>query len=181
MLRALVDLNGDRSVLDTAADKLAAASDAVRAALDNLRAIADRLSGNGANVELFFDLAELRGYYYHTGVMFAAYLPGHGQAIAWGGRYDDIGKVFGRARPATGFSADLKTLVRLGKIASRPRNAIFAPADADAALEVRINELRAQGECVVRGLPGQSGDAAAMGCTRELVKTGDDWVVKDQT
>ncbi|MGD8514109.1 MAG: ATP phosphoribosyltransferase regulatory subunit [Granulosicoccaceae bacterium] len=179
MLRALVDLNGDRSVLETAADKLAAASDAVRAALDNLRSIADRLPGSGANVELFFDLAELRGYYYHTGVMFAAYLPRHGQAVAWGGRYDDIGKVFGRARPATGFSADLQTLVRLGKFASRPRNAIFAPADVDAALEARINELRAQGECVVRGLPGQSGDAAAMGCTRELVKTGDSWVVKD--
>jgi ATP phosphoribosyltransferase regulatory subunit len=179
MLCALVELNGDRSILDIAADKLSAAPENVRAALDNLRTIAEQLPVDNSNVELFFDLAELRGYHYHTGVMFAAYLPGHGQAIAWGGRYDDIGKVFGRARPATGFSADLKTLVRLGKLAEWTRNAIFAPADTDTALEARINELRTQGECVVRALPGQNGDAAAMGCSRQLVKAGDSWEVKD--
>lgn len=177
MLRALVELNGDRGVLDTASGIFRAAPQAVRDALANLKAIADQLTSSNGRIEWFFDLAELRGYHYHTGVMFAAYLPGHGQAIAWGGRYDDIGKVFGRARPATGFSADLKTLVRLGTLTERPRNAIFAPADSDPALQGLIDDLRARGECVVRGLPGQQGDAAAMGCSRQLVKRGSDWSI----
>lgn len=177
MLRALVDLNGDRDVLDTAEKVLAKAPSSVRDALANLTKIADRLSNIAPKDELFFDLAELRGYHYHTGVMFSAYMPGHGQAIAWGGRYDDIGKVFGRARPATGFSADLKTLMQLGKVATVKLDAIYAPADDNAMLETAIAELRAMGECVVRALPGQTGSAEEMNCSRVLVPRGDSWEV----
>jgi ATP phosphoribosyltransferase regulatory subunit len=177
MLRALVDLNGGRDVLDVAVSKLTMAPVSVRDALSNLQEIADRLASAAPKVELFFDLAELRGYHYHTGVMFSAYKPGHGQAIAWGGRYDDIGKVFGRARPATGFSADLKTLIQLGSTTSKDSDAIYAPADDNASLEAVIAELRARGECVIRALPGQNGGAAEMNCSRVLVPRGDDWEV----
>jgi ATP phosphoribosyltransferase regulatory subunit len=177
MLRALVDLNGGREVLDAAAKLLNKAPVSVRDALANLVQIADRLANLAPAAELFFDLAELRGYHYHTGVMFSAYLPGHGQAIAWGGRYDDIGKVFGRARPATGFSSDLKTLVQLGGVDVLLSEAIYAPADDNEELESTIAELRAEGERVVRALPGQAGDAAVMNCSRVLVPRGDRWEV----
>lgn len=177
MLRALVDLNGNRDVLDMAAKQLSKAPALVREALANLLQIADRLASLAPATELFFDLAELRGYHYHTGVMFSAYLPGHGQAIAWGGRYDDIGKVFGRARPATGFSSDLNILMQLGGLDILPSEAIYAPADDNDELEATIAELRAAGERVVRALPGQVGGAAEMNCSRVLLPRGERWEV----
>lgn len=178
-LAALSILNGGRDVLDTARQQLAGADDAVMAALDNLCEIAALLEKNANEVMLNFDLAELRGYKYQTGMVFAVFVPGCGQEIARGGRYDAIGEVFGRARPATGFSMDLKILLDLSqRDFSSPDSVIFAPADNDPALAVTVRKLRQQGECVVCGLPGQSGDARVMGCDRVLAKVQGNWVVK---
>src|SRR5690606_9417749 len=98
-----------------------------RDALAELQQLADVLQQRFPQLPVYFDLSELRGYNYHTGVVFAAFVPGVGQAIAQGGRYDDIGAVFGRSRPATGFSTDLKTLVSLGQIEVVGAGAIWAP------------------------------------------------------
>jgi ATP phosphoribosyltransferase regulatory subunit len=177
MLLALADLNGDRQVLDDAAAQLAGASAGVQAALVNLQQIAAAVQQALPDLNLHFDLAELRGYRYHTGAVFAAYAPGRGQAIAVGGRYDGIGKAFGQARPATGFSTDLRTLVALSDASLPPVTAIFAPADEDADLQKTIAELRARGERVVTALPGQQGAAAEMGCDRQLVRTAQGWEI----
>ncbi len=179
MLAALADLNGGIEVLAEARQMLADGSDEVKAAIDNLERIADAVSGHGVDVPLYFDLAELRGYAYHTGVVFAAFVPGHGEEIARGGRYDAIGRIFGRARPATGFSTDLKTLVSLGPTGTRPRGqaGILAPWSREPALLARVRQLRATGERVVYAFPDQSGAPADMGCDRELVQKGAIWEV----
>jgi len=178
-LAALSTLNGGREVLDAARDQLAGASDNVLMALDNLCEIAALLEQGNSGLSLNFDLAELRGYNYQTGMVFAIFVPGCGEEIARGGRYDAIGEVFGRARPATGFSTDLKTLLDLGqRDFSTPDSAIFAPADNDPALAAAVQQLRQSGEPVIRGLPGQAGDAGTMGCDRVLEKEKGDWVVK---
>ncbi|MBA1331021.1 ATP phosphoribosyltransferase regulatory subunit, partial [Candidatus Endoriftia persephone str. Guaymas] len=125
---------------------------------------------------IHFDLAELRGYHFHTGVVFAAFVPGSGREIARGGRYDQIGKVFGRARPATGFSTDLKTLIRLGNSADVPQpEAIFAPWSDDPALAAEVERLRVAGQRVISGLPGQQGGAQEMGCIQELRLSDGQW------
>lgn len=177
MLRALVDLNGGDEVLARADKIFARASDDVRAALQNLKQVAAGLQQFLPDVPLFFDLTELRGYHYHTGIMFGAYLHGHGQAIAWGGRYDNIGSVFGRARAATGFSTDLKRLIQLTDSEAEVVDAIFAAAGNDAGLQQAISDLRAQGERVICELPGQQGTAADMGCSRQLQAKNGKWVV----
>jgi len=177
MFTALVELNGDSGVLDRARQKLAGAPDDVQRALDALTHIEASLRAACPDTPMYFDLAELRGYTYHTGAVFAAYVPGHGEAVAQGGRYDDIGRVFGHARPATGFSLDLKTLLELAADTSRPVGGIFAPADRDEALEQVIRTLRDKGQRVIRALPGQTGGAADMGCDRELRQEGGQWVV----
>jgi ATP phosphoribosyltransferase regulatory subunit len=146
-------------------------------ALKQLRTIADCIRSSFPSQQLYFDLCELRGYDYHTGIIFSAYVAGHGEAIANGGRYDDIGAVFGRARAATGFDADLKTLLSLGKRDFKIRSKIFAPAIADPILQKTINQLRAQGHRVVQAFSSQTEMAAAMGCTQQLVQEGDSWKV----
>jgi ATP phosphoribosyltransferase regulatory subunit len=177
-LACLAELNGGYEVLASARESLAGAGSEVMAALDNLCAIADAMRRARTDTTLFFDLAELRGYNFHTGMVFAAFVAGRGQEIARGGRYNDIGKVFGGARPATGFSMDLKTLVDLGEREyGLPGGAIFAPADADPALHDTVRALRAAGERVIVALPGQQGDAAAMGCERVIVRHDKAWVV----
>lgn len=177
-LAALASLSGDDALL-RARDSLAGAGAEVQAALAQLERLAALLVERRPDVPVHFDLAELRGYHYHTGVVFAAFLPGLGQEIARGGRYDDIGQLFGRARPACGFSADLKMLMRLGNTQNlNEPTGVFAPADNDPALRLRVDELRAQGRRVVVALPGQTGDAGAMCCGEALVKQGDNWVVE---
>ncbi|VAX05644.1 ATP phosphoribosyltransferase regulatory subunit [hydrothermal vent metagenome] len=178
MLLALVDLNGDEEVLAQAEAQLKAAAEPVQAALKNLLAIAEGLRQGQPELNLHFDLAELRGYHYHTGVVFAAYIAGRGLAVAQGGRYDDIGEVFGCARPATGFSTDLKILIETLPQTAETQGAIFAPADNDVELLRLIKELRAQGESVVRSLLGQQAGAAEMGCDREIINEGGRWTVK---
>ena len=127
-----------------------------------------------------FDLAELRGYHYHTGIVFAAFVPSLGREIARGGRYDNIGAVFGRARPATGFSADLKLLSSLSRQSSKEmrRKLIFAPYSDDVALSQKIRDLRAQQQAVVQQLPGQTGSAKELGCTSILEQDNHNWVVR---
>lgn len=178
-LARLAGLHGGAEVLEQARAALNGAGDAVAAALDNLAAIAAQVQTRWPQLPLHFDLAELRGYGYQTGVVFAAFVPGCGQEVARGGRYDQIGEVFGRARPATGFSADLRTLMALSRSAeARLRGAVFAPADTAPALIQTIAELRAAGEQVIRALPGQAGGAREMGCDRELVQRNGQWVVQ---
>ncbi len=177
-IAALTDLNGDESVLSEAKTVLKNAGKGVLSALDELTNIAELLKRRLPGVEVHYDLAELRGYNYHTGMVFAAYVAGRGQAVALGGRYDDIGEVFGRARPATGFSTDLKTLLSLSGHKNNQVAAIYAPADNDTELQKAITELRQQGERVICTLPGQTGSAKDMGCDRQLVKDGSNWKVK---
>ncbi len=179
MLRALAELCGDRDVLDLAQACLVEAPDEVHAALDDLIAIADTLSRRYPEVPLYFDLGELRGYHYHTGVVFAAFVPGVGQSIAQGGRYDDIGADFGRARPATGFSTDLKTLVTLGQMElDEPAAGIWAPDNHDLYLWKAVRLLRGENSRVVQALPGQDVAAAsAAGCDRQLVLNDGRWQV----
>ena len=178
MLTSLPDLNGGEAVFDNATKAFKKADKTVLNAIKNLKDIAEQFKAQVAGINLHYDLAELRGYNYHTGVIFAAYTSGQGEAIAQGGRYDDIGKDFGVARPATGFSADLKTLVSLSKKQIETKQGIFAPSNEFDALEF-IASLRSKGERVVMNLPNQDGDAKAMQCDRTIVKDGVNWVVKN--
>ncbi|MCU7831582.1 MAG: ATP phosphoribosyltransferase regulatory subunit [gamma proteobacterium symbiont of Lucinoma myriamae] len=176
---SLTDLNGDISVIDKARSILT--GDEVQTELDKLEAIAKGLLARVPEQILYFDLSELRGYNYHTGVVFVAYLPGHGQEIAKGGRYDGIGKTFGRSRAATGFSTDLTHLVSL---VSKPEAAdsketIFAPAAADAALMQMVSQLRQQGKRVICQLTDSN--AQALGCTHTLSNDSGEWQVLEVT
>lgn len=175
MFRALLTLNGGPDVVPAARAELSAAPAGVRAAIDDLDALTSRIAQRVPDVDIHLDLAELRGYHYHTGLMFAAYTPGLGRALARGGRYDNVGAAFGRPRPATGFSADMKVLAALcaGSPACLP--AVFAPAGHEPALLAEIARLRAAGHRVVQALPGQSGGARESACERELQAEGAGW------
>ena len=121
-LAALVDLDGDPTILERAGRDLAYGSEDVGRALADLGALVRAVRARRSEVDLHVDLAELRGYRYHTGFVFAAFVPGYGREVARGGRYDEIGGVFGRARAATGFSADLKTLMALQASSGEPES-----------------------------------------------------------
>ena len=178
-LAGLATLNGGVEVLERAGSLLQGSGSAVQSALEDLVHIAQLAGQRLADVSLHFDLAELRGYQYQTGVVFAAFVADRGQEIARGGRYDDIGKVFGRARPATGFSTDLRILMQLGnRDWPGPAGAILAPAEDDALLVEKIAALRVQGERVVRQLPGQAGNMTETGCDRVLRWNGSEWLVE---
>ncbi|HEA53904.1 hypothetical protein LCGC14_0877850 [marine sediment metagenome] len=177
-LRELARVSGGPEALAEARRILSGASESLSAALDQLGRVAQMLERDFPEVSFGFDFCELRGYNYHTGLVFAAYVPGHGDAVAKGGRYDAIGSDFGRARPATGFSLDIRALVALGKRSLNRSCAVWAPAQNDAVLEKMISKLRIT-ETVVRALPEDNGvDPATRGCDRELVKQGDRWVVQ---
>jgi ATP phosphoribosyltransferase regulatory subunit len=177
MLAALAALNGD-DVLGAAREALRAAAAPVHEALDYLERMAEAVRARLPDVPLHFDLAELRAYHYQTGVVFAAFVPGLGEEIARGGRYDHVGEVFGRARPATGFSADLKKLLRVAeRPAGEAASGIFAPAADDPGLRTQVEALRRAGERVLWELPGQPGGAREMGCDRVLRRRRGRWVV----
>lgn len=172
---SLIDLNGSAGILEQAGE-LAAVDPAIEGALAELRDMSERLARHYPDVPLYIDLAELRGYRYKTGMVFAAFAPGHGRELARGGRYDNVGAAFGRARPATGFSADLNLLATLGQPPAGPREGgVFAPAVDDPALLAEIRRLRAEGRRVVTGLPGEAADAAAAGCDEVLVYEAGEW------
>jgi len=177
MMVSLAELSG-ADALERARTLLSGASDEVHSALDELADLSALLLKCRPALQVHCDLAELRGYHYHTGVMFAAFVPRMGQEVARGGRYDDIGRLFGRARPACGFSADLNLLLRLGGEGEPEDEAgIFAPWSDDGSMAAQVNELRRQGRRVIAGLPGQDADAEEMGCSETLEKQGDRWVV----
>jgi ATP phosphoribosyltransferase regulatory subunit len=177
-LLALLDLSGDAQVLAEARRRLKGAPAAVGAALDNLEEVARRAVLAGDMPAFHFDLAELSGYRYYTGLVFSAFVGGHGRAIARGGRYDGIGRAFGRNRAATGFGADLRAFARLGNRAIPALTGIVAPGDDDPALVREIERLRAAGERVVMRLPGDNSPPAAFGCNRALMKKDGRWSVE---
>lgn len=181
MLCSLVELSGGVEVLDRAHALLDGAPESVMAALDDLAEIAQVLARRYPHIPLYFDLGELRGYHYHTGVVFAAFVPGVGQSVAQGGRYDDIGADFGRARPATGFSTDLRCLVQRGSLGlDKKSSAIWAPHSNESGLHDQIAQLRQQGERVIVALPGQSStEAADYGCDRLLGFQAGSWTVAE--
>jgi ATP phosphoribosyltransferase regulatory subunit len=143
-------------------------------ALDALQSISTQLQPLVASVGI--DLADLRGYHYHSGMVFAAYHAGSHDAIALGGRYDDLGKSFGRARAATGFSMDLRQLYRLLPLQA-VKLGVCAPHSDDAALRDKIAQLRATGEAVVVDLLGDAKLRKELQCDRELVLRNGVWQV----
>jgi ATP phosphoribosyltransferase regulatory subunit len=170
-LHALPELYGDGSVLERARRALPRYPEVDRA-LRDLKA----LSRND-RIPVSVDLADLRGYHYHSGVVFAAYAPGVANAIALGGRYDEVGKAFGRARPATGFSMDLRDLARAAPDGNGAA-AIRAPYASDPGLAAAIHKLRGAGEIVVVRLPGHASEPLMPECDRELAKRRGKWVVR---
>ncbi len=180
MFLKLPELNGNKDIIAKAQSVFSKANDEVKTALADLVGIADSLARHFPSLAISFDLAELRGYHYHTGVVFAAFIPSVGREIARGGRYDNIGAIFGRARPATGFSADLKLLSSLNKPTTPSVQAelIFAPYNEDSALTEKIRDLRAQQRAVVQQLPGQTGSAADLACNSILEYDNQNWVVR---
>ena len=166
----LPELYGGPDLLDAAARELPALPE-ITAALQTMQRLQDAMP----ELPLSFDLADLRGYHYHNGVVFAAYYPGYPSAIARGGRYDGVGKVFGRARPATGFSMDLREVARLAA-SNAPAGAILAPhAAANPSLAARIAVLREAGDIVVELLPGETGCEGPL-CDRRLVEISGQWI-----
>ncbi len=177
-LISLVELNGGKEVLEEAGRAMKEAGPMVHTALDNLRKMAEAAQCQLATIQLHYDLAELRGYRYQSGVVFAAFAPGQSHEIARGGRYDEIGRLFGRPRPATGFSADLKTLLSISPRRQARAPGIMAPPwSDDEALRQKIRALRERGERVIFMLPGQCGDPVAMGCDRRIEQRNGEWVV----
>ncbi|MDH6594820.1 ATP phosphoribosyltransferase regulatory subunit [Variovorax sp. TBS-050B] len=174
-LRALVNLYGDAAVLDEAARALKG-TPAVDAALAGLRQLAASLQGH-AGRQISFDLADMRGYAYYSGMRFGIYAPGAADALVRGGRYDEVGAVFGRNRPAVGFSLDARELV--GVLPARPlRAAIRAPWSNAAGLREAIAALRSAGEVVVCVLPGHGSEIDEFHCDRELVEQAGQWQVR---
>lgn len=169
---ALPTLYGDASVL-TRARQVLPAYPSIQQALDELEALTRALNGAEVNI----DLADLRGYHYHSGVMFAAYVPGLPNAVARGGRYDKVGAAFGRARPATGFSLDLREVAEISPVQVRAQ-AIRAPWETDPALRDAITALRARGEIVIQALPGHPGEQDEFACDRQLVRVSGTWQVE---
>ncbi|MEO0443834.1 MAG: ATP phosphoribosyltransferase regulatory subunit [Pseudomonadota bacterium] len=176
-LSRLPTLCGDHSILQTAREQLALAPAAALAAIDQLEAIAEVIAGRYPQVNLYFDLGEFRSYQYHTGIVFAAYAEGFGDAIANGGRYDHIGEAYGRARPATGFGLNLSSVLSLVDL-SAPVSGIYAPAVDDPDQWQQILDLRAQGERVVCGLSQQPPDYAEIRCDRVLIFDNGQYQVK---
>ena len=172
-IAALAPLSGSRTVLEKAEELFADLGDAVTNALNRLNTIADSVAENFPEVNLHFDLSELKDYNYHTGLVFSAFVPGLGQALAKGGRYDATGEVFGRARPATGFSTDLKALAKLTQLNGQSDTTVFAPASTPMAV---MAAQRAKGIPVVQGLSGDD-TASSLGCNHQLVEQGGQWQV----
>ena len=175
-LMALTELNGPCSDVIATAKKVLPKHADIDQALSDLERLVSAASNLPNGLELSIDLSDLRGYQYHSGVMFAAYVDRLPQPIARGGRYDHVGQAFGRPRPATGFSLDLLTLANLSPLNVR-KLAIAAPWLDDVALNTVISQLRSKGEVVIQVLAGGVVEAAEYECDRELVKQGSSWEV----
>lgn len=170
----LPELNGDCEILARAKDQLPANA-SIHAALDELNRLGGMLRQRG--IKVTYDLAELRGYHYHSGIVFAAYANDFRDAVAKGGRYDEVGKAFGRSRAATGFSMDLREALSNADLPLR--SGVLAPyLNGDSALQKTIETLRKQGERVVTELPGVTSNAVELGCDRRLVFASGLWQIK---
>ena len=174
LIIALVDLHGDETVLEAARSLFAETVPGALTGIDALQEVAYNLRRQSPKLDIYFDLSELRGYHYHTGLVFAAYVSGCGQALANGGRYNDVGAVFGRARPATGFATDLKSLMAMLPTSATRQQAISMPNADDPALNLRVRELRAEGEVVINCLSGSPDPR----CDRHLVEHDGHWQVR---
>jgi len=181
MLKQLSRLSGKESILQDALGVFSNAPDSVKAELQELVTVVEGVKQQIPDIVLCFDLCELRGYEYHTGIVFAAYTPAHGRAVAKGGRYDHIGEVFGRARPASGFDSDLKVLAKLSTKEFTRKAGIVAPNLNDEGLRKMIAKLREQGEIVIVNLadrPLDNNDQQEMNCDRQLINKGGAWEVE---
>lgn len=170
---ALPTLYGDAGVIERAAAVLPAGLPALDAALAQLRHVVSQ----APELPFSVDLGDLHGYHYHNGIVFAAYCSGYPAAIARGGRYDGVGKAFGRARPATGFSTDLRELARLAPHADRPGGVLAPHAGSDPVLAGHIAALRKRGEVVVELLPGETACEGPY-CDRKLALVGGHWIIE---
>ncbi|MBR9813014.1 ATP phosphoribosyltransferase regulatory subunit [bacterium] len=171
LFEALMGMNGGREVIDRARDAFAGCGSAVEQALDAMDTTLEWLATAHPTLPVHVDLAELRGYRYHTGLVFGAFIADHGRELARGGRYNNVGAAFGSGRAATGFSANLHDLLRFGQQADAPMNAALAqPEHSDE----HVRAARASGQVVVRGLPG----AADPAHTATFEETGESWAVK---
>ena len=173
-LTALMNMHGDIDTLDRARQTFGSSVPAVSQAIDQIETVIKALSAVAHDIDWYVDLAELRGLNYHTGLVFAAYAKGAGQALANGGRYDSVGQIYGRARAATGFAVDLKTILAQGRYKANSQGAISVPAIMDTKLESLINDLRASGQIVIRALLNEHDER----CDREIVLIDDVWTVR---
>ncbi len=174
-LMLLPELYGDKKILEDAR-KLLPDFPEIQTALNDLESVSSELSPLVDT--LSFDLADLRGYQYHTGMVFAAYAKGCPNAVALGGRYDEIGKAFGRSRPATGFSMDLRELSGLVKPTPYPKGVLASYKKSDKSLDKEIERLRSEGQIVVINLPGHQNDQDALDCDRQLVMDQGVWKIE---
>ncbi len=170
VLRALVNLHGGVDVLERARDCLAGIPGAL-AALDEVEHIVKSVAAAHPDVSVYVDLAELRGFRYHTGLVFGAYLEGFGAAVVTGGRYNNVGSVFGRQRSATGFAFDLKALTAASGTDTSPSGWVSAPESTDPQLALRVRELRQSGRTVVTALGGMPDPR----CREALVEGENGW------
>jgi ATP phosphoribosyltransferase regulatory subunit len=175
-LMTLLRLYGGAEVIEAARHELPARP-LVQAALDDLQWLARHVGQSHPEVDVGFDLADIGANDYYTGARFAAFVDGSPDAVARGGRYDEVGAVFGRSRPAVGFSLDLKVLAACAPSAAL-HAVIRAPWAEDDALRAQVRRLREQGETVVRVLPGHEHEAQEYDCDRELTLVGDTWMVR---
>jgi len=175
-LLTLLDLYGGIEVLDEARRRLPA-HPAIAAALDDLAWLGRHLHAAHPTIEVAFDLSDMSGYAYYSGVRFSVYAPGSTDALLRGGRYDEVGAVFGRNRPAVGFSLDLRQLSAVMPVTAL-RAAIRAPWSEDAGLRAAIRALRAANETVVCALPGHDHETQEFACDRELVAVDNQWKLR---
>jgi ATP phosphoribosyltransferase regulatory subunit len=182
MLRQLTRLSGDEAILNEAVKVFESAPEMVKKELQELLSIVEGVKQRCPEITLCFDLCELRGYEYHTGIVFAAYTSNYGRAVAKGGRYDHIGEVFGRSRPASGFDSDLKTIAKLSSKTLTRKKAIIAPSSNDSELMKVVSTLRDEGEVVVTNLLADDlsvQDQKDLNCDRQLVCRDGVWVVEN--
>ncbi|MDG1026351.1 MAG: ATP phosphoribosyltransferase regulatory subunit [Gammaproteobacteria bacterium] len=184
MLKQLTRFSGDESVLQEALSVFENASNAVTKVLLELVLIVEGVKQRHPEMNMCFDLCELRGYEYHTGIVFAAYTPNYGRAVAKGGRYDHIGEVFGRSRPASGFDSDLKTIARLSSKTFTQKKTILAPSGNEVELLDAIAKLRADGEIVIINLLVSelaTKELQDLNCDRQLQFVDGKWIVENLT
>ena len=175
-LNVLPTLAGNTEVLESARRVLAGAPQAVLSAIAQLEQVVAAIPKDRATI--YLDLGELPGYHYHTGIVFAGYVQGFGKALGNGGRYDHVGEAFGRARPATGFAFNLKSLVTQGNTHFGSESGIFVPFTPDAKTQDKVALLRSQGNRVVQGFAGQTVNYQEIKCDRELIFQDGQYVVQ---